>query len=177
MDKVNEPARGVVGREIDDLRARSRTVIMATAGGDGLPEASYAPYAIDEAGHFYVFVSGLAQHTQNMHANPYVELLFIEPEEAAANLFARRRLVYQCRAEPIAREAPQWRARLDDLNRRAGPIVDTLRQLADFELFQLTPQSGRYVRGFGQAYRLHGQGLTKISRLGPADDNAGPIAP
>ena len=40
------------------------------------------------------------------------------------------------------------------LRDRQGALVETLTSLADFRLFLLVPQSGRYVVGFGKAYEL-----------------------
>jgi putative heme iron utilization protein len=55
---------------------------------------------------------------------------------------------------------------LDGMAERHGKIVATLRTLADFRLLVLTPESGSYIRGFGQAYRLHGP---RLEQMTPAD--------
>jgi putative heme iron utilization protein len=42
------------------------------------------------------------------------------------------------------------------LAERLGERPRNLSRLADFRLFRLKPQSGRYVKGFGKAYTLEG---------------------
>ena len=46
---------------------------------------------------------------------------------------------------------------MQGLGERHGEIVDTLRRLADFQLFRLTPDGGVFVMGFGQAYAIDAQ--------------------
>jgi putative heme iron utilization protein len=41
-------------------------------------------------------------------------------------------------------------------------LIDTLTTLADFRLFLLAPNSGRYIVGFGQAYELKAQSLNAV---------------
>lgn len=148
-------------REIRAFRATRRSVLLATVDAQGQPDASYAPCLEDERGDIYVFVSGLARHTRHLMATGRVSVLFIEDEVAAANLFARRRLTLDCTATAMARDHPHWGAYLDALTERQGSLVGTLRGLADFQLFRLTPLSSTYVRGFGQAFRFEGGGFTR----------------
>ena len=142
-----------VHRQAQSLRDSLRTVMLATVSAEGEPDASYAPF-VEYAGSFYVLVSGLSQHTANLIATAKVGLLFAEPEHRARQIFARRRLSYRCAARLIERNDDEWQIRLDQLGARFGGIVNVLRDLPDFRLFQLTPREGVYVRGFGQAYTL-----------------------
>lgn len=50
---------------------------------------------------------------------------------------------------------------------RLGKLVETLRGLADFQLFCLTPHRATYVRGFGQTFRFEGEGLKQMSLVRP----------
>jgi len=161
---MNEDDHGLaaIGAEAARFRAGFRTAVLATAGADGEPEASYAPYIADAAGHLFICVSGLARHTRNLAQSGRADLLFIQDEAAAANPFARVRLSYACRAEPVARDTVDWIGVMGRFEREFGAIVPVLRALPDFRLFRLVPQSGRYVRGFGQAYRLEGAGLSEV---------------
>lgn len=156
-----------VGAEAVRFRAGFRTAVLATVGAGGAPEASYAPYVADAAGRFFVYVSGLAPHTRNLAESGRADVLFLQEEAAAANPFARVRLSYACRAEPVGRDTPEWTAVMAQFEREFGNIVGVLRALPDFRLFRLEPQSGRYVRGFGQAYRLEGAGLAEVRPAGP----------
>ncbi len=169
MGRWSEWAPDELVGELTALRESQCSVILATVGSGGYPEASYAPYVSDERDTFYILVSQLARHTRNLEANCKASLLFIEPEDSARQIFARRRLTYRCEAELIARDAPQWAAQLAAMQRCFGAVVDQLSRLADFRLFRLVPLEGRYVRGFGQAFqwrRAEQSGWTPIG----ADD-------
>ncbi len=146
--------------ESQELRERFQTALMATVSAEAEPEASYTPYLLLD-GNFYIFVSGLSAHTANLRHNGRVSLLFIE-EESQANLFARKRLTYQCSARPIARDDERWPVLLDQYQELFGATVGMLRQLPDFILFELEPRRGNFVKGFGQAYLLEGDGLRDV---------------
>jgi len=141
------------------------TVVMATVGADGHPEASYAPYVADDNGRFFVFLSALASHTRHVEESGVVSLLFIEDECKAREAFARRRLSIACAAQLVAHDAETWRLIMDRFAERFGAVVEVLRVLPDFRLFMLEPRAATYVRGFGQAYRLAVPGLDVLAPL------------
>jgi len=141
------------------------TLLMATVGHEGQPEASYAPYLEDPSGTLFVLVSELAQHTRNLLYRPRASVLFIEDERDAANPFARRRLSLRCDCRLVQRDEPGWLEAVDGLQRRFGQIIAVLRGLSDFHLLQLQPSAGTYVRGFGQAYELSGSELSEIRHI------------
>ncbi len=157
----------VLRREVVAFRESVGTAVLATADAIGVPHASSAPYVADERENVYVYVSGLARHTMDLRATGRASVLFLEKEGAARNPFARRRLTYQCKATVVARDSPRWRELLDRFADEFGAIMDTLRALADFELFCLEPEAGTYVRGFGQAFELSGAGLSRVSHIDP----------
>jgi hypothetical protein len=146
-----------IAGEARQLIERFRTLLLATADAEGAPHASYAPFVRTEDGCFHVYVSSLAQHTRDLQATGRASVLFIEEERNANQPFARRRLTLECSAAPIARGTPPWKDIMDAFATGFGEIVTQLRELPDFVLFRLTPQSAVYVRGFGQAYRLDGR--------------------
>ncbi len=151
------------------FRQRFKTVQLATADAEGKPEASYAPF-IREGKDFYVYVSELSKHTANMLANPEVSLIFLEPEDEARQLFARRRLTYYAVAEDIPRDSENFTALIDAFQMQFGSIMDILKSLADFHLLKLVPHSGNYVAGFGKAFELAGKGLDQVQHINPAAD-------
>jgi len=138
------------------FRQRFDSVLIASSDAEGVPDASYAPYICDHEHNIYILVSQLAQHTGNLLQNRYASLLFIEDESKSGNLFARQRLVYQCRVKPLGRDDSDHRDRLEQMESRFGAIIRTLRALPDFELLQLSPTGGRYIAGFGRAYQWNG---------------------
>ena len=151
-------------QESDQLREDFQTVLMATVNDQGEPEASYTPYLFLD-GRFYIFVSGLSAHTANLSQAGKVSLLFIEDEDRARNLFARKRLSYQCRATAVARDDKRWGPVLDRFQEHFGATAVMLRQLPDFVLFELTPIRGNLVKGFGRAYLLEGEGLREVHQV------------
>ena len=167
MTDSSKTATDALREEIVRFHAGFHSAVLGTVDSEGTPLASHAPFVTDEAGSFYVFVSGLSQHTRQMLENPRVSLLLLEDERQTDQPFARRRLTYACRATPVPRDLPLWEETLERFASRFGDIIDTLRSLADFQLFQLTPVSGSYVRGFGQAYRLEGADLAEIHHVAP----------
>ena len=149
----------------EELRERSKSLIMSTTDTSGRPDASTVPYVYDDLGNFVVFISQLAQHTKNLKQQPQLAVMLIEDEAVSGNLFARKRAQYSC----VASQAdPEERGRLLELFRmRHGKVVDLLASLPDFALFRLRPDSGQFVMGFGQAYRLCGEQLDQFELISP----------
>jgi len=161
-------------RECRKFQDGFRSLLMATVDTSGLPRASYAPFVAEGFGMFYIYVSALSQHTCDLDQAPRAGVLLIEEEQQAQNIFARRRLSFDCEAGLIAREDALWGRTLDRFEARFGKLVATLRGLADFRLYRLTASSGGYVRGFGQAFSLQGPDLDEIRCRGPSGPGAEP---
>ncbi len=140
-------------QEAENLRSECASVLLSTVNGDGFPEISYAPYIEDE-GRFYIFISGLAAHTKNLLDHGMVSVMFIEDESLADHPFSRKRLTYRCSAMVISRDTDRFDNLLDRFESRFGNLIQTLRSLTDFRLFELTPDKGRYVAGFGKTFEI-----------------------
>lgn len=138
-----------------------QTLLMATCNSYGEPDASYAPY-LKHMDYYYVYVSELSTHTENLSTTGRCSVLFIEEETAAKHLFARRRVTLQCQAEEIERESHEFEQILDLFVERFGKFMNMMRKLKDFHLFRLNPEKGAYIAGFAQAYTLQGEGLNEI---------------
>jgi putative heme iron utilization protein len=155
-----------IQREFQTLRQNLKTVQLATTDADGNPEASYAPCVwVEQA--CYLYLSELARHTANLISNPSVSLLLIEAEEKSRNLFARRRIILQGQVEKIARDSDRFQKIMIEFKHRFGNFIDVIEPLADFHLFRVIPQSGRFIRGFAQAYELTGPGLNEVKHIDP----------
>ncbi len=152
---------------LGQLLAGTQSLQIATLDATGEPVISYAPFVQDAGGSFYIFVSGLSSHTQEIINHPHVSVLLLEDESAARQIFARTRVTYRCEAEVVARDAAVFPQMLDALEARFGNVVGLLRGLGDFVLFRLQPVSGRFVMGFGQAFTLAGEGLRELQHIGP----------
>ena len=132
------------------------TATLGTVSAQGLPAASYAPYILDNAGNFYIYVSALAKHTGNLKRTLKTSLMLIEDEDRAGSLFARKRVTWDCEVETIERDTEEFDTRITAFTERFGDIMDTLANMTDFSLFRLKPGNGVLVLGFGQAFRLAG---------------------
>ncbi|ESA32572.1 heme iron utilization protein [Leptolyngbya sp. Heron Island J] len=139
-----------------------RSIILSTVSADGIPQASYAPFLIDPDKTLYIYVSGLSTHTTNLKQTSRASILFIEDEAKANEIFARRRLTYDCTANALPRDTPQWQQLIDRFEQRFGQVIGLMKGLPDFQVFQLQPQSGQFVIGFGAAYRVDTDDLNRL---------------
>lgn len=151
-------------QEFQTLRGSLKTVQLATIGADANPEASYAPYVWIEK-YYYLYLSVLARHTRNLIANPAISLLLIEAEEKSNNLFARQRIILQGKVIRIGRDTDQFQLVMAGFKSQFGGFIDVIEPLQDFHLFQIKPQSGRFIRGFAQAYDLVGAELDELKHI------------
>ncbi len=138
--------------EIKVLLSATKSLMLSVSSLNA-PIASYSPFALVD-GAFYILVSELAEHTHALRAVHNASVLIIEDESLSGNIYARRRLQYDVSVLPISRQDCVWELAARALQNRHGEIVDQLLQLNDFYMFELRPVTGRYVKGFGQAFEL-----------------------
>ncbi|WOX04535.1 HugZ family pyridoxamine 5'-phosphate oxidase [Microbulbifer pacificus] len=151
--KTNDGADLVA--EVRDFIASRRLLNLASLTPDGHPHASTAPFLAAD-GNFYLFISDLSEHAANLKAHRKASVIFNADEADTRQAFARLRVTFNVEAGMIGRESPLWQERIEQLRDKFGPVMDHLRNLEDFHLFELKPSAGRYVKGFGQAYALEG---------------------
>ena len=165
---MTERFRELAGETADEAMAflgSFKTLQMATASAAGEPEASYAPFVRTGDNAFYICVSDLSRHTGHLAATGRASVLIVEDESAAAQLFARRRLVFECDAEQVERGTERWHTMMDLFERKFGEVIGLIRPLADFRMFALSPRRGVFVKGFGQAYRIAGPALDALRKV------------
>lgn len=122
------------------LRARrAGTLATLSARLAGHPYASAVNYASDCRGHPLLLLSGLAEHTRNLRADPRVSLLVAED---AADMQAAKRLTLLGTAEA----AP---AGSRDRYLRLLPEAADYLRLGDFSLFSIRPLRLRLIGGPG----------------------------
>tara|TARA_R100000027_G_scaffold43940_2_gene33051 strand:- start:964 stop:1500 length:537 start_codon:yes stop_codon:yes gene_type:complete len=131
-----------------------QSIQLATVNADGFPTASYSPALLDEDNNFYIYISEMADHTGNLMNNGRAALMIIEDEKTADQLFARKRVSFQAKAEHIASDSPEWEKILDLYVEKYGRVASHLKSMGDFHLFRLVPANGRLVVGFGRAYSI-----------------------
>jgi len=158
-----------------------RSLILSTVNLEGRLETSITPFIIDDNGHLYIFISELAQHTQNilyLLSESSIELgssqlpscisgLLVADESETEQAFARERLTLQLLPSEIFRESPHFSVQLSRFEAVFGEVISLLASLPDFHLIQLKVIKGGYVKGFGQAFIFEGcpcQGLEPVQR-------------
>jgi putative heme iron utilization protein len=135
---------------------RCRTLVaMATRGSlctlavepEGYPYGSVASYALDERGNPLLFVSRMAEHTQNAIRDPRASLLVTEPVPEGADPLAGGRATLLGLLSAVADgERPAVRDRYLEANPTSAYYID----FGDFAFYRLGVRSIRYVGGYGR---------------------------
>ncbi len=150
---------------LQQLLGSIHTIQISSITVDGKPNISYAPYIRDDKGFYYIFISQLASHTNDLLHNPEVAIMLTEDEQNTRQIFARTRVTYHCQVETVTANEQSYAEVLDQFGMEFDGIIDVLRGLPDFILFRLIPQSGRFVMGFGQAYELEGEQFQQLRHV------------
>jgi putative heme iron utilization protein len=96
---------------------------------------------------FYVHVSRLAWHTQDMAHDPRVALSIAETDDRRADPFTLMRVT-------IRGEAAQLEGGPKDAWLARFPEQAINFALADFSFWRITPRDARFVAGFGRIHNL-----------------------
>jgi len=155
MDEIDLYTIETAALACQDLIHSQQTLVLSTYSSASGAEISYAPYVRNGHGPFYIYTSDLAAHTGNLLERGQASVMFIGLESETSNQFARERVTFNCQAEEVLAEDETYGSVLAQLQERFGQIVSVLRSLPDFHLFALTPQTGRYVVGFGKAFEIN----------------------
>lgn len=130
--------------EVRALLRHSRSGALGThsVAMPGFPFVSAVPFVSDASGRPVFLISGLAEHTRNLLADPRASLLVTEGD--GINL-AQARLTLLGRMQPVD---------LDEASRqryvRYNPESALYLELGDFRFFRLEPDRARFVGGFGR---------------------------
>ena len=116
-----------------------------------LPEADFAA--------FYVHVSRLAWHTQDMLQDPRVALSIAETDDGRADPFTFMRVSIRGDASQLARDNPALKARW--LERFPEQAINF--ELADFSFWRIEPRDARFVAGFGRIHNVSAAELAQCS--------------
>jgi len=138
------------------LIRKERIAHLGTLRG-GAPLVSMTLYLPDESfSAFYVHVSRLAWHTQDMLQDARVALSIAETDDGRADPFTLMRVSIRGEALQIP-EGPKeaWLARF--------PQQAINFELADFSFWKITPRDARFVAGFGRIHNLSAEALRAAS--------------
>lgn len=133
------------------------TLVLSMLDDDGNPFSSCAPF-VKKDGKLYIYISEVAEHYYFLDKSANIDALLIADEADSKNAFATERARWNCVPKNIGNDGHEEIFEL--FNKKHGKaMVDMLRGL-DFSLFELTPQQGRYVVGFGLAFKIDINGDT-----------------
>jgi putative heme iron utilization protein len=135
---------------------RCRTLVAGTTRGalstiaadpPGFPYGSVASYGLDDRGNPVLFVSLMAEHTQNAMRDPRASLLVTEPVPDGADPLASGRVTLLGLLSTVTdADRPAARDRYLAANPTSAYYID----FGDFVFFRLDVQSIRYVGGYGR---------------------------
>lgn len=139
-----------------------KSAVISTIDIDNNPFSSYAPILrLDNI--FYVHISDIARHSQNIKSNKKASLFFIEDESKTQNIFARKRIVFQCNAQMIEKDGLKYNNILDTFEETIEEdTIKHLRTMKDFNLFEFSVYRGEAIFGFGQAYDISSTDIFKL---------------
>lgn len=109
----------------------------------GYPFGSVVPFCLDESGQPLILISGLAQHTRNLVANPKVALTLLEKVDGNIQQDARLTLL----ADAVEVASPEACA---ERYYRHFPDTRGYHDQLDFRFFRLKVLQLRYIGGFGR---------------------------
>ena len=142
-------------RALAGLIRKERITHLGTLRG-GAPLVSMTLYLpAPDFSAFYLHVSRLAWHTQDMLQDPRVALSVAETDDGRADPFTFMRVSIRGDASLLQQEPPslrtEWLARF--------PEQAINFQLADFSFWKIAPRDARFVAGFGRIHNLTAEDL------------------
>lgn len=144
-----------------DLLLKERTAHLATLRG-GAPMVSMTLYLPEKNfSAFYVHVSRLAWHTQDMLQDARVALSVAETDDRRPDPFTLMRVTIRGEAKNLPNEGAQFAAlKKTWLERFPEQAINF--ELADFSFWKITPRDARFVAGFGAIHNISAQELARI---------------
>lgn len=152
---------------IRELVLRQRWAALATVDAAGLPGASMVAYAVGrDDGCLYLHLSGLAAHTRALLQQPAAALLIGECDRGEGDPQQLPRLTLRGRCRVLGRDEAGYEAARSCYLERLPEAAPRF-AFADFRLFGLVIEEGRFVGGFGQAHSYSGEELCRLLQQSP----------
>lgn len=130
---------------------------------DGIPFVSMVPYAeAADLSAFYLHLSRLAVHTQAIRSDPRVGLMISQPDTGAGDPQTLARVSIQGEAAVVAKDSFDF-GTVRALYLGKFPAAELNFNLGDFDLYRITPRSGRYVADLGKIYDLREEDWKRIA--------------
>jgi putative heme iron utilization protein len=147
------------GRSLARLIRKERIAHLGTLRG-GTPLVSMTLFmAQQDLCAFYVHVSRLAWHTQDMLQDPRVALSIAETDDGRPDPFTLMRVSIRGEASQLSADQQElkrlWLARFRE------QAVNF--ELADFSFWKIAPRDARFVAGFGRIHNLSAAKLRAVA--------------
>ncbi len=141
------------GKLLNKLLHKERIAHLGTLRG-GAPMASMTLFIPEsDFSAFYVHVSRLAWHTQDMLQDPRIALSIAEKDDGRPDPFTLMRVTIRGEAAEIANDDPIVAdLKIAWLSRFQEQAVNF--ELADFSFWRIAPRDARFVAGFGRIHNL-----------------------
>jgi putative heme iron utilization protein len=145
--------------ELAALLRRERIAHLATLRQEA-PMASMTLFLPDARfSAFYVHVSRLAWHTQDMAQDPRVALSIAQADDGRADPFTLMRVSIRGEAAQLPSDQPDLKAAW--LKKFPEQAINF--ELADFSFWRIAPRDARFVAGFGRIHNLSAAELAACS--------------
>ncbi len=146
---------------LTDFLKKFKSIVLSTIDKNNNPFTSYAPYVKKDA-KYYVYLSSMARHTQNLDNNNNVSLFFIEDEISCANIFGRKRVVIQANSKKLPRDTKEFETLISMFEKEHGATMNMLKSMKDFSIYEFKPYGGEAIFGFGEAYDIGGENFDEL---------------
>lgn len=149
--------RTIMINSLDEFLEPLKSLTISSIDENGNPFSSYAPFV--KFNHkYYVYLSLMAKHSNNLTQNPKTSIFFCEDEKDCKNIFAKKRATLQCEVKRLEQNSNEEKEILEQFGLKFGnEMITMLKNLGDFYLFEFKPFYGEAVFGFGKAYNLGGE--------------------
>ena len=139
-----------------------QSVVINSLDENKNPFSSYAPFVKYENS-YYVYLSNMAKHSKNLKNNKKSSIFFCEDENSCENIFARKRVIMQCNTTIIEKDSKKYNSILDSFEKKFDKkMVQTLRAMSDFNVYEFKAFYGEAIFGFGKAYNLGGENFDEL---------------
>lgn len=133
---------------MENLLKNQKSVIISSLNKNMEPAISYAPFIMKD-NKIYIYISKVADHYYNLLENEKCSVMVIEDEKDSKTIFARGRVSFSCKAKRLDEECEDI---LEEFGKIHGDQIMMVLKTLDFDVFELTINSGRLVKGFGKAF-------------------------
>lgn len=151
-----------MAKNLNEFLEQIKSLTISSLDENGYPFSSYAPY-VKYNNKYYVYLSLMAKHSSNLTQNKIASIFFCEDEQDCKNIFAKKRVSIQCETLKLAQNTQNEEEILNKFKAKFGEeMVNMLKKMGDFYLFEFTPFYGEAVFGFGKAYNLGGENFEEF---------------